>query len=123
MPYFDCDGTDFFAVHEAAGQAIAHARAGHGPVMLHVHLARWYGHFEGDAMTYRANGEVARERAERDCLQKFRTHVTETSLLDLSALDDIDTSVKDEIEAAVKAAKNAPLPEPADLQADVYVSY
>ncbi|MFT8517931.1 thiamine pyrophosphate-dependent dehydrogenase E1 component subunit alpha [Acetobacter syzygii] len=123
MPYFDCDGTDFFAVYEAAGAAIAHARAGNGPVMLHVHLARWYGHFEGDAMTYRANGEVASLRAEHDCLKNFRQRVTEISLLEPSALDDIDASVKDEIDAAVTAAKNAPLPEPADLEADVYVSY
>lgn len=123
MPYFDCDGTDFFAVYEAAGAAIAHARAGNGPVMLHVHLARWYGHFEGDAMTYRANGEVARLRAEHDCLKSFRQRVTEISLLEPSALDEIDASVKDEIDAAVNAAKIAPLPEPEDLEADVYVSY
>ncbi|AQS83409.1 MAG: thiamine pyrophosphate-dependent dehydrogenase E1 component subunit alpha [Acetobacter aceti] len=123
MPYFECDGTDFFAVYETAGEAIAHARSGKGPAMLHVHLSRWYGHFEGDAMTYRAEGEVAKERAEHDCLANFRKHVTEISLLEASALDDIDASVKSEIEAAVVAAKAAPLPEEADLMRDVYVSY
>ena len=31
FPVFVADGSDFFAVYEAAGKAIAHARAGHGP--------------------------------------------------------------------------------------------
>ncbi|MBB2203299.1 thiamine pyrophosphate-dependent dehydrogenase E1 component subunit alpha [Gluconacetobacter tumulisoli] len=123
MPYMECDGTDFFAVHQAAGEAIAHARAGNGPVMLHVHLARWYGHFEGDAMTYRAAGEVAAARADHDCLTIFRTRVTEAGLLEGTELDDIDSAVRDEIESAVIAAKQAPLPEAADLLADVYVRY
>ncbi|MDG6094132.1 thiamine pyrophosphate-dependent dehydrogenase E1 component subunit alpha [Acetobacter sp. AN02] len=123
IPYFECDGTDFFAVHETAGEAIAHARAGKGPAMVHVHLSRWYGHFEGDAMTYRANGEVAKERAEQDCLKKFREKVTEISLLDSASLDEIDASVRDEIEQAVIKAKAAPLPEPEALMQDVYVSY
>lgn len=123
MPYFECDGNDFFAVYEAAGEAIVHARAGNGPAMLHVHLSRWYGHFEGDAMTYRANGEVAELRADSDCLKNFRKHVTEISVIEEDALDEIDTAVRDEIESAVIAAKAAPLPEAEDLLADVYVSY
>lgn len=123
MPYLECDGTDFFSVHEAAGEAISHARSGKGPVMLHVHLSRWYGHFEGDAMTYRKEGEVAKERAERDCLVNFRKKVTEISLLEETVLDEIDAAVKSEIDAAVIAAKQAPVPEESDLLRDVYVSY
>ncbi|NHO32140.1 thiamine pyrophosphate-dependent dehydrogenase E1 component subunit alpha [Acetobacter fallax] len=123
MPYFECDGNDFFAVYQAAGEAISHARNGNGPAMLHVHLARWYGHFEGDAMTYRADNEVAKLRAEHDCLVNFRKRVTEAGLLDASALNDLDTAVKSEIDAAVAAAKAAPLPDEADLLKDVYVSY
>ncbi|NHN88298.1 thiamine pyrophosphate-dependent dehydrogenase E1 component subunit alpha [Acetobacter conturbans] len=123
MPYFECDGTDFFAVYEAAEEAISHARSGKGPAMLHVHLARWYGHFEGDAMSYRVNGEVTKERSERDCLVKFRQRAADVSLLEASVLDEIDAAVKNEIDAAVVAAKKAPLPEAEDLTRDVYVSY
>ncbi|MCP1231092.1 thiamine pyrophosphate-dependent dehydrogenase E1 component subunit alpha [Acetobacter indonesiensis] len=123
MPYMECDGTDFFAVHETAREAIDHARSGKGPVMLHVHLSRWYGHFEGDSMTYRKTGEVAAEKENRDCLKHFRDRVTSAGLLDASALDDIDSAVNDEIESAVIAAKAAPWPEDAALMADVYVKY
>ncbi|MCQ9155988.1 thiamine pyrophosphate-dependent dehydrogenase E1 component subunit alpha [Acidomonas methanolica] len=123
MPYLECDGSDFFSVYETAGEAIAHARSGKGPIMVHVHLARWYGHFEGDAMTYRANGEVAKLRAEKDCLVRFRKRVEEFSLLEAADLDAIDGSVRAEIEAAVVGAKAAPVPEPAELLEDVYVNY
>lgn len=123
MKYLECDGTDFFAVYDTAAEAIAYARSGKGPVMLHVHLSRWYGHFEGDAMTYRAAGEVAREKETRDCLKTFREKVTQTSLIEGAALDDIDSAVEDEVESAVQAAKAAPWPEDKALLADVYVSY
>ncbi len=91
--------------------------------MLHVHLTRWYGHFEGDAMTYRAADEVAKARSEHDCLKLFRDRVTQAALLDASVLDEIDAAVADEIEAAVMKAKDDPLPQAPDLLADVYVRY
>src|SRR5262249_55580970 len=58
MPGATVDGHNFFAVHEAAGQAIQRARAGDGPTLLECKVHRYYGHFEGDAQTYRAADEV-----------------------------------------------------------------
>ena len=58
------DGSDFFAVYEAAGEAIAPARDGGGPTLLEVKITRFYGHFEGDPQTYRAKDEV-KQRARR----------------------------------------------------------
>lgn len=123
MPCQVVDGFDFFAVHDAAKAAIDRARAGGGPSMLHIQLARYYGHFEGDATTYRAPGEVDRLRAEQDCLSRFRKRVTEAALLETGDLDAVDSSVADEIEVAVRNAKAAPPPSDADLLTDVYVSY
>jgi acetoin:2,6-dichlorophenolindophenol oxidoreductase subunit alpha len=123
MPCHVVDGFDFFAVHEAAGIAIERARNGDGPSMLHVRLARYYGHFEGDATTYRAPGEVDRIRAEQDCLQRFRKQVTEAALLDGEALGAVDRTVAEEVESSVRGAKGAMLPSEADLLTDVYVAY
>jgi acetoin:2,6-dichlorophenolindophenol oxidoreductase subunit alpha len=123
MPAQEVDGFDFFAVHDAARTAIERARAGEGPSLIHVRLARYYGHFEGDATTYRAPGEVDAHRAERDCLKRFRARVTEAALLDAEALDAVDQAVADEIESAVTHAKKAPAPVEADLLTDVYVAY
>ena len=60
MPRREVDGSDFFAVYEAAREAIERARGGGGPTLLHVKLNRYYGHFEGDAQTYRGAGRGRR---------------------------------------------------------------
>ncbi len=58
LPAREVDGHDLFAVHEAAREAVDRARDGDGPSFLHIRLNRYFGHFEGDAMTYRGAGEV-----------------------------------------------------------------
>ncbi|MBG3903458.1 thiamine pyrophosphate-dependent dehydrogenase E1 component subunit alpha [Pseudomonas aeruginosa] len=123
MPGVTVDGFDFFAVHEAAGAAIERARAGEGPSLIEVKLTRYYGHFEGDAQTYRDPGEVKHYRETRDCLKQFRERTSHAGLLSTDDLDAIDAEVQAHIEDAVQRAKNDPKPEPADLLRDVYVSY
>ncbi len=123
MPGREVDGHDFFAVYEAAKEAVDRARAGKGPSLLHVKLNRYYGHFEGDAMTYRADGEVEALRETVDSLAAFRARVTETGLLEGRQLDDIDREVAASIGQAVTAAMSAKAPGEEDLLTDVYVSY
>jgi pyruvate dehydrogenase E1 component alpha subunit len=123
MPGREVDGHDFFAVYEAAGEAIDRARAGDGPSLLHVKLNRYFGHFEGDAQTYRASGETAKLRSDFDCLKFFRQRVTETGLLEPAALDAIDKEVASLIDAAVSEAGSGKPPTADDLLTDVYVSY
>ncbi len=123
MPGVVIDGHDFFAVHEAAGEAIKRAREGGGPSLLECKLNRYYGHFEGDAQTYRGPDEVKKLRETRDCLALFREKVTEAGLLDDAALDAIDSEAEAQIDGAVAKAKVSPAPTAADLLTDVYVSY
>lgn len=123
IPGIEVNGHNFFAVYEVAKEAIDRARAGGGPSLLHVTLDRHYGHFEGDAQTYRGDGEQDRLRAETDCLKIFRQRVTETNLLDAKTLDDIDRDVSSMIRRAVTAAETAVPPPAEDLLTHVYVSY
>ncbi|MCP5152877.1 MAG: thiamine pyrophosphate-dependent dehydrogenase E1 component subunit alpha [Ectothiorhodospiraceae bacterium] len=123
LPGVTVDGTDFFAVHEAAGEIVARAREGGGPALLECKMCRFYGHFEGDAQTYRGAGEVEDLRANRDCIKIFAQRVTETGVIRPAELTAIDREVLDLIEQAVAEAKAAPLPTAADLLTDVYVSY
>jgi len=123
MPCHVVDGNDFFGIQEAAAEAIERARRGDGPSMIHARLHRYYGHFEGDAMTYRGAGEVETLRRERDPLQHFRKRVTEAGLLDARQLDAVDVETVAAIDAAVRKAKAAAVPAPASLLTDVYVSY
>src|SRR6266849_5735430 len=122
MPGVIVDGFDFFAVHEAASEAINRAREGGGPTLLEMKFTRYFGHFEGDQQTYRA-GEVEHARAELDCLKRFATRMIETGALARSDLDAVDAEVATMIDKAVDDAKAAPLPTEADLLTDVYARY
>jgi pyruvate dehydrogenase E1 component alpha subunit len=82
LPGITVDGFDFFAVHEAAGEAIARARNGGGPTLLECKVMRYYGHFEGDQQTYRGPTEVEDLRRERDCLNEFARRVTDAGLIE-----------------------------------------
>ena len=86
MPGVIVDGFDFFAVYEAAGEAVARAREGGGPTLLEVKFTRYFGHFEGDQQLYRAN-EVRHARENLDCLKVFRARVTESGQLSSDQLD------------------------------------
>ena len=123
MPGVTVDGTDFFAVYEAAGEVIRRAREGGGPSLLECKMIRFFGHFEGDAQTYRASGEVDDIRANHDCLKSFSKTVTASGVLSQADLEACDTDVLSLIEEAVSTAKAAELPTEADLLTDVYVNY
>jgi acetoin:2,6-dichlorophenolindophenol oxidoreductase subunit alpha len=123
MPGVVVDGFDFFAVHEAAGEAIARARAGGGPTLLECKGMRYFGHFEGDQQTYRGEGEVEALRSTRDCLLAFRRRVTEAGLIDAERLEQVDAATRALIDQAVAEAKAGPDPTAADVLSDVYASY
>jgi TPP-dependent pyruvate/acetoin dehydrogenase alpha subunit len=123
MPGMVVDGFDFFAVHEAAGEAIARARQGSGPTLLECKGMRYYGHFEGDQQTYRGEGEVDELRKTRDCLAAFRRRVTEAELVGVDQLEDVDAATRALIDEAVAEAKAGPDPTAADVLTDVYASY
>ena len=123
MPGVVVDGHDFFAVYEAASEAIGRAREGGGPTLLECKVNRYFGHFEGDAQTYRGPDEVKKIREARDCLDNFVRRVTSASLMHHAELRRIDEEVTAFIHDAVVKAKAAPLPGAEDLLTDVYVSY
>jgi pyruvate dehydrogenase E1 component alpha subunit len=121
MPAVKVDGLDFFAVHEAAREAIDRARRGEGPSAIEAVATRFYGHFEGDPMLYRAKEEIEKARAEQDCLQIFRASVQ--GKIDEAELDAIDAEVQEQVDAAVAAARAAAYPAVENVHTDVYINY
>jgi pyruvate dehydrogenase E1 component alpha subunit len=123
MPGITVDGHDFFAVYEAAGEAVQRARQGGGPSLIECKVNRYFGHFEGDSQTYRAPDEVKTLRQARDCLANFTRRVVASGFVDAGELARIDREVAGLVEDSVVQAKAAPKPAAADLLSDVYVSY
>jgi acetoin:2,6-dichlorophenolindophenol oxidoreductase subunit alpha len=123
MPGVTIDGHDFFAVYEVAFEAVRRAREGGGPTLVECKVSRYYGHFEGDAQSYRAPDEVKRIREARDCLTNFTQKVISAALLTRPELEQIDEEVLALIEDSAGKAKTARKPSAVELLTDVYVSY
>ena len=98
------DGQDVEAVHLAALEALAHARAGDGPVFLLCETERLTGHYIGDAQVYRDKEELRRLRETRDPIANLRER------LELSDEDwnRLDADAHRVVDAAVEFAKPGP---------------
>jgi pyruvate dehydrogenase E1 component alpha subunit len=123
MPGVTIDGNDIFAVYEAAGQAVARARAGQGPTLLECKTYRFNGHFEGDAQTYKIAAEQEKYQKERDPIKLFKDTVLARRLVTEAELKSIDDRVAAQIDAAVKFAEESPFPDVKETFTDVYVNY
>jgi pyruvate dehydrogenase E1 component alpha subunit len=110
------DGQDVEAVHLTAVEALAHARAGKGPVFLLCETERLTGHYIGDAQVYRDKDELRKLRETRDPIENLRKRV---SLHDeeWAALNAEAHRVAD---ASVEFAKAGTDPTPADALRQVY---
>ncbi|MBB1154298.1 MULTISPECIES: thiamine pyrophosphate-dependent dehydrogenase E1 component subunit alpha [Amycolatopsis] len=97
------------AVHEAAGQAVARARAGEGPSLIEVHTLRLWGHFEGDAQGYRSDLDGV---PGRDPLPAYETQLRADGDLDDAKVAEYKTAASERVEAAIAFAKESPEPDP-----------
>ncbi len=122
IPGVVVDGLDLFSVYEAAGEAIARARRGEGPTLIEAKTYRFYGHFQGDTITYRTDDELSRFKL-RDPIIGVRKYGVDSGLVPPEDFDAIDTAVRDQLDAAWDKAKSDPFPEGSDALLDVYVSY
>ena len=101
----ECDGTDVVDSYRTAGEAVAHARARKGPVLLHAHTTRPYSHsMSDDERTYRPEEERAAQDA-RDPLKRTRALLLEAGVATEAELDALES----EVEAAVAEAADAAL--------------
>ena len=122
MPGITVDGTDFFAVYEAAEEAIGRARRGEGPSLIECRGFRYFGHFQGDSMLYFTEEEKERNRA-RDPIEAFKKRALERELLTDEQIAEVDSKVAEIIEEAVKFAENSAWPDNNEVFTDVYVKY
>jgi TPP-dependent pyruvate/acetoin dehydrogenase alpha subunit len=122
MPGFGVDGTDLFAVYEAASEAIARARRGEGPTLIECKAFRYYGHFQGDNLSYYTEEDKAKQKT-RDPIDKFAKRVVERKLLSEAELAEIDARAKKVLDEAVQFAEQSPYPVLDAILTDVYVSY
>ena len=123
MPGENVDGTDFFAIFEAVGEAVQRARRGDGPSAIEASAMRYYGHFEGDPQLYRAKSEIKTLMKNADPICNFVSRVTDSGVLTADELAVVDTEILAMLDEKVEAARAAPIPSANELCTDVYANY
>lgn len=118
MPGVRVEDNAVEAVWEAAGEAIARARAGEGPTLLEVHTLRLWGHFEGDAQAYRSDLEGV---VDRDPIPTYRALLVQAGLLTDEDVTKIAEAAAHRVEDAIDYAKSSPVPDPEDALEYVFV--
>ncbi|MFE7767731.1 thiamine pyrophosphate-dependent dehydrogenase E1 component subunit alpha [Streptomyces sp. NPDC057438] len=121
MPSVVVDGMDAVAVHRAAGEAVERARSGGGPMMIEAKTYRFYDHqgVKGLRHPYRSDEEVAEWRA-RDPIDLLEARALADGTATRAELDDTWRRTREEIAEAIAYAETSPLPDTADLLANVY---
>jgi TPP-dependent pyruvate/acetoin dehydrogenase alpha subunit len=114
------DGNDVCAVYDSVKKAAKYAREGKGPTFIEAHTYRLLGHMVGDSESYRTKEEVAEWR-ERDPIKRLRAHLSKEESVTDAEFDAVHAHVKDQIDGAVKFAKESPYPDPEEVHTDFWI--
>ncbi len=122
IPSEEVDGQDVRAVYATTSAMVERARRGEGPSFLLCNTYRYFGHHVGDIQRayYRSKEEEEHWKTERDPITLLGQWLTERSIADADALDQMTREARAEIEASVDFALNAPFPEASEVDQDVY---
>lgn len=121
IPGVQVNGMDTIEVRKAGEKAVAHCRAGKGPMILEMKTYRYRGHSMSDPAKYRTKEEVSKMRKERDPIDNLRAVLIENKVADEVALKELDREVKAIITKAADFAQQSPEPDPAELYTDILV--
>lgn len=116
------DGNDATAVYQAAQQAVHRARTGEGPTLLECRTYRWRGHV-GPAADLEVGTDRRRELEHwqrRDPIAQCRGLLIARGLAP-EALDRLEADVQEEVDDAVRFARQSPAPDESELLQHVYV--
>jgi pyruvate dehydrogenase E1 component alpha subunit len=119
MPAVTVDGNDPVAMWQAAGEAVARARAGEGPTLIEAVTYRFWGHLMGDAMEYMPKEERKAAMA-ADPLPRYRQWLVDNGHATDDELAAIEAAIGAEIDDAVEFALASPFPDESELYTDVY---
>ena len=121
MPGTKVDGMDPVAVFEATTTAADRARQGGGPSFIECKTYRYYNHHgvQTLGMKYRSDDEV-KEWRDRDPVPRHEDLMVSVGAMAPDGIESVRDEIAAEVEAAIEFAEQSPMPDPADLLADVY---
>jgi pyruvate dehydrogenase E1 component alpha subunit len=119
MPAERVDGRAVDDVYEAVSTAVDRARNDGGPSLLICETYRYRGHYEGDPMDYRPDGELE-EWQERDPVDSLAASLVESDELDESDVEAMYDDAEERIDEAVEFARDSDTPDPSTAFEGVY---
>ena len=111
------DGHDVFAVRSALHSAITRARENNLPTLIEARTYRYRGHSMSDPATYRTKEDVQKWR-DRDPIASLAAKLDALGLT--AQRNQVDQSVEQEIEEALKFAEAAAFPNPETVMNYIY---
>jgi TPP-dependent pyruvate/acetoin dehydrogenase alpha subunit len=119
IPGVRVDGFDVLAVYREAVKAVERARSGKGPTLLVTESYRFEGHYAGEPEVYRDRTEV-QEYRKNDPIPRFRKELIEKKVANEDELKAIDNEIKQEMDEAVRFARESPEPDPSTAMDYIY---
>jgi len=120
IPGHRVDGNDAAAVHTVLSEALAAARAGHGPSLVECHTYRVEAHTNADdAGRYRDDAVVAAWR-ERDPIDRLERLLLDEDVLDPEGVEAIGREAEDAAADLRERLAEDPVVDPDELFAHVY---
>ena len=116
----NCDGTSIFDSWSVVQQAVAYARSGEGPAMVHADCVRIGAHSNSDRHELYRSAEELAEARRRDPLLRLRAYLLTERLCsddDIAAIEAENRRLLDEESARAEAA---PEPDPATVKKFVF---
>jgi pyruvate dehydrogenase E1 component alpha subunit len=113
------DGNDVFAVHEACGRALAHARGGQGPYLIECKTFRMTGHSAHDPGDY-VPRHLWDEWAKKDPIKRLERVMLDRGWAEPADLEEWRADVAREVDEAILWAENSPFPDASELLDHVY---
>ncbi|MEE8353434.1 MAG: thiamine pyrophosphate-dependent dehydrogenase E1 component subunit alpha [Dehalococcoidales bacterium] len=107
MPHEQVDGNDMIAMYLVAKRHIERCRAGGGPSLIAANTYRLRPHYEGDPQIYRPKGEME-DWQKHDPLPRYTRQLMELGVIDEAYVQNLETEVAAEIDAAVATVEGLP---------------
>lgn len=122
MPGLRVDGNDVLAVYAATAQAVARARAGHGPTLIETVTFRIGGHSSSDDPSRYRDPKLCEVWKERDPLVRFARWLLGKKLLSDAKFKAIRERCEQELTAAIEAAEKVAPPAVSTMFDDVFAT-
>src|SRR5580698_416101 len=110
IPGVTIDGADPIIVRDTIAQAAKRAREGGGPALIECRVPRLWGHYNRDIEHYRPKEDRDQARA-RDPITTFTNKLITGGVLTREAVQDLEASVKSEMDEVQKTVLSSPPPD------------